>query len=71
MSDLRIVVLDAFAADQGEAAAWDDLRKLGQVAIHARTPAGRVIDACRDADAVITNKAPLSTEIIAALPRLR
>jgi glycerate dehydrogenase len=68
---VRIVVLDSFAADQGEQAAWTDLEALGEVAVHPRTPAGQVIERARDAEAIVINKVVIGAETIAALPALR
>ncbi len=67
---MRIVVLDGFAADQGELE-WDDLRKLGEVVVHPRTAAHEVIARAAGAAAVFTNKVMLTREIIDALPDLR
>jgi glycerate dehydrogenase len=67
---MRIVVLDGFAADQGELP-WDDLRRLGEVTVHARTAADEVVARAAGAEAVLTNKVVLSRDVIDALPDLR
>ncbi len=67
---MRIVLLDSFAADQGEDA-WTELRALGDVVSFPRTEPGLVVERCADAEAALTNKVVLSAEVIAALPRLR
>ncbi len=67
----RIVVLDAFAADQGEPGAWPGLDALGETLIHPRTPPALVVERCRGAEAVVTNKVGLVVDSIAALPHLR
>jgi glycerate dehydrogenase len=68
---VRIVILDSFAADQGETSAWEALEALGQVTLYPRTPLGAVLERARDAEALITNKVILGPETIAALPKLR
>jgi glycerate dehydrogenase len=68
---VRIVILDSFAADQGEDAAWEALAGLGQLVVHPRSPASAIIERARDAEAIITNKAVIGPETIAALPKLR
>jgi glycerate dehydrogenase len=68
---LRIVILDSFAADQGETSAWEGLEALGQVTLYPRTPLGSVIERCRDAEAIVTNKVIIGPETIAALPALQ
>jgi glycerate dehydrogenase len=67
---MRIVVLDGFAADQGELP-WDDLRKLGEVVVHPRTRPEEVVARAEGAEAVLTNKVVLSRDVIDALPALR
>ena len=47
------------------------LEKLGACAFHDRTPREKIIERARDAEAVLTNKAVLDKEILAALPKLK
>jgi glycerate dehydrogenase len=68
---VRIAILDSFAADQGESAAWSDLEALGSVSLFPRTPPAVVIERSRAADALVTNKVVIGAETIAALPNLR
>ncbi len=67
---MRVVVLDSFAADQGEAA-WAELQALGDVVLHPRTEPALVAARCADAEAIVTNKVVLSGAAIEALPALR
>jgi glycerate dehydrogenase len=68
---VRIVILDSFAADQGEDSAWDELGQLGEVTLYPRTAAGAAVERSRDAEVLITNKVVIGPETIAALPALR
>jgi glycerate dehydrogenase len=68
---MRIVVLDGFAADQGEPDAWADLATLGALEVYPRTRAAEVVDRARGATAVVTNKVVLDAGVLAALPELR
>jgi glycerate dehydrogenase len=68
---VRIVILDSFTADQGEDSAWEALGRLGEVAVHPRTPPAAVVERSRDAEVLITNKVIIGPETIAALPKLR
>jgi glycerate dehydrogenase len=68
---MHIVVLDGFAADQGEPDAWADLAPLGTLALFPRTRSGEVISRCEGATAIITNKVVIDREVLAALPGLR
>jgi glycerate dehydrogenase len=68
----RIVILDSFAADQGEEAAfWQGLGALGELEVYPRTAEEAVVERLRAADAAFTNKVPLSAADFAALPQLR
>jgi glycerate dehydrogenase len=68
---VRIVVLDSFAADQGEQAGWTELEALGEAVVYPRTPPGEVVGRARDAEAIVINKVVIGAETIAALPALR
>jgi glycerate dehydrogenase len=67
---MRIVLLDSFPADQGDTA-WPELRSLGELAVHPRTPPHLVLERCAGADAVLTNKVVISADLMSALPHLR
>jgi len=70
---MRIVFLDSFTADQGQGiGAWPGLESLGSVTLHERTAGLSLSELCKDADAIITNKAIVSAELMKSLqPRLR
>src|SRR4051812_26016862 len=68
---MRIVILDSFAADQGDVSLWTDLRALGELVVHARTPDADVAARCAGAAAALTNKVAFSASTFAALPDLR
>jgi glycerate dehydrogenase len=70
MRAMNIVFLDAFTANPGDLS-WSAFESLGTCTVHDRTPAAETIERARDAEIVITNKAPLSRDTIAALPKLR
>lgn len=66
----RIVVLDGFTLNPGDLD-WAPLQALGECAIHDRTPDSEVAARAADAEIVLTNKAVVSGETIARLPKLR
>jgi glycerate dehydrogenase len=69
---VRIVLVDSFAADQGDVEGfWGELRALGELAVYPRTPAADVVERCRGALAVLTNKVVLGADVMAVLPELR
>lgn len=67
---MKIVVLDGYTLNPGDLS-WDALRALGECTIYDRTPPEQVIERCRGAEAVLTNKALVPRAAIEALPDLR
>ena len=68
---MRIVILDSFAADQGDETMWSGLGALGELTVHARSANGDAVARCAGAVAALTNKVPFSAATFAALPDLR
>ena len=69
-SPIQIVVLDGQALNPGDLS-WAELERLGTCRIHSRSEAADVIARSRDADILLTNKTPLTAEVLAACPHLR
>lgn len=67
---MKIVMLDGYTTNPGDLS-WDFLNKYGESEIYDRTPPDKVIERCIDADIVVTNKTPLTKEIIDCLPKLK
>ena len=67
---MRIVVLDSYTLNPGDLH-WDALTALGPCTIYERSSPQEIIPRVRDAEIILTNKAYLSREVIAQLPRLR
>lgn len=67
---MKIVILDAHTANPGDLS-WEALNELGEVVIHERTSPEKVAEVAAGAEVVLTNKALLRAETIAALPELR
>ncbi len=67
---MKIVVLDGYAANPGDLD-WSPLEAFGEVEVYERTPADKVLERCREAEIVLTNKVPFDAERIGALPKLR
>ena len=68
---MRIVILDSFAADQGDDTMWTGLRALGELVVYARSTDADVVARCAGAAAALTNKVAFSANDFAALPDLR
>lgn len=67
---MKIVVLDGHTLNPGDLS-WAELAALGDCEVHPRGTPADTVERARDAEAVITNKAPLSAETIRQLPRLK
>ena len=67
---MKIVVLDGYALNPGDLS-WEGLKKLGDVEIHDRTESQRILERAKDAELVLTNKTPLSSETLRQLPKLK
>ena len=67
---MRIVVLDGFTTNPGDLE-WRALELLGELTVHDRTPADKILERSEGAEILLTNKVPLTRETMAALPALR
>jgi glycerate dehydrogenase len=67
---MHIVVLDGHALNPGDLS-WQPLESLGTCTVHERTPSGEVVARVCDADIVLTNKASVTRDDMAQLPRLK
>ncbi|MCH5215152.1 MAG: D-2-hydroxyacid dehydrogenase, partial [Muribaculaceae bacterium] len=67
---MKIVILDAFTANPGDLS-WDNLKRFGELEVYPRTSESEIVERCKDAEIVLTNKTPLSAETIGSLPALR
>ena len=62
---MRIVVLDAETL-RFDSALWSGLEVMGELILHASTSVDQVAERVRGADAIFTNKVPLSAEVLRA-----
>jgi len=67
---MNIVVLDGYTLNPGDLS-WDELEKLGNCRIYDRTPIAETVERAGGAEILLTNKAPVRAETIAALPELK
>jgi len=67
---INIVVTDGYTLNPGDLG-WEPIEQLGQVTVYDRTQPHELIDRCRDAHIILTNKVPLNEATIAALPQLK
>jgi glycerate dehydrogenase len=67
---MKIVMLDAHTANPGDVS-WAPFESIAPCERHPRTPVAETAARCAGAPIVITNKAPMTREIIEALPDLK
>ena len=67
---MKIAILDGYAANPGDLD-WSALKELGECTIYDRTDKSQVIERCKDADIILTNKVIFNRELIEALPKLK
>ena len=56
---MKIVVLDGYTENPGDLS-WEGLEALGSLTVYDRTPADKVAERIGDAQAVYTNKTPIT-----------
>lgn len=69
---MKLVVLDGYATNPGDLN-WDAFHALadGDCHVYDRTPPGEIVARAQDAELILTNKTPLTADILARLPKLR
>ncbi len=67
---MKIVILDGHAINPGDLS-WDALRNLGSLEIFDRTPENLIVPRAREAEALLTTRAPLSAQTLMQLKQLR
>ena len=67
---MKIVVLDGYTLNPGDLS-WERLFDLGEVVLYDRTPSDIIIERSKGAEVLITNKTPLTEEIMKSLPDLK
>jgi glycerate dehydrogenase len=67
---MNIVVTDGYTLNPGDLS-WHGISKLGNLIVHERTPAALILERCKDADIILTNKVPIGKDSIDRLPNLK
>jgi glycerate dehydrogenase len=67
---MKIVILDGHAINPGDLS-WDALRSLGSLEVFDRTPEDAIVSRAREAEVLLTTRAPLSTQTLMQLKQLR
>ncbi|MBO4636608.1 MAG: D-2-hydroxyacid dehydrogenase [Clostridiales bacterium] len=67
---MNTVIMDGSAANPGDIS-WAPLEGFGTLTVYDTTSEDQIIDRCKDADMVITNKTPFKRKTLESLPKLR
>src|SRR6201996_8936738 len=69
---MKIVILDGHTLNPGDLS-WDEWRQYGELVIYPRTPVDDavILERCAGADALITNKFPLSAATLSSLSSVK
>lgn len=67
---MKIVILDGHAVNPGDLS-WDCFAPFGSVVAHKRTPSDRVAEYIDDAEIVLTNKTPITAQLLEQCPSIR
>lgn len=66
----KIVVLDGYTENPGDLS-WEPLAALGELTVHDRTPADKIVERIGDAEIIFTNKTPISRATLDACPTVK
>ena len=64
---MNIVILDGYTSNPGDLS-WEPFENLGSLTVYDSTLPHQVIDRCRDCEIVISNKTPLTKELLENMP---
>ena len=67
---MKIVILDGHAVNPGDLS-WDCFRVFGDVTVYQRTDPGQVTERLQNCNIVMTNKTPITAELLDACPTIR
>ena len=66
----KLVVLDGYATNPGDLS-WDAFHALTDCHVHDRTSPAEIITRAQDAELILTNKTPITADVLGRLPALR
>ncbi|MFD2163955.1 D-2-hydroxyacid dehydrogenase [Paradesertivirga mongoliensis] len=67
---MKIVAIDAYTLNHGDLS-WEQINTLGDLVLYDRSVDSEVVDRCKDADIVLTNKVAFNDAILQQLPNLK
>lgn len=70
MKKQKIVVLDGYSVNPGDLN-WEPLAALGDLTVYDRTAPDEILSRAGDAEVVITNKVPITGDLLRQMPKLK
>ena len=67
---MKIIVLDGCTLNPGDLS-WEGLEQLGEVVVYDRTPTDKIVERCKGAEVLLTNKVTIGEKEIESLPDLK
>jgi glycerate dehydrogenase len=67
---IKIVITDGYTLNPGDMS-WQQIKSFGELTVFDRTKPEELVERCRDANIILTNKVPVTEANMAALPHLK
>jgi glycerate dehydrogenase len=67
---MKLVVLDGYTLNPGDLN-WEGIKKFGNLEVHDRTAESLIVERCKGAEIIFTNKTPLRESVLSQLPDLK
>lgn len=67
---MKIIILDGYTENPGDLS-WGGFENLGELTVYDRTPLEETVNRIGDAQIVITNKTPITAEVIGHCPNIK
>jgi glycerate dehydrogenase len=67
---MKLVVLDGYTLNPGDLN-WDGIKKFGNLEVYDRTAESLIVERCKGAEIIFTNKTPLRESVLSQLPDLK
>ncbi len=67
---MKITILDGYTLNPGDLS-WREFERYGEVTAYHRTTPDTIVERCKDAEAILTNKVIITAEVMDSLPQLK
>ena len=67
---MKLVVLDGYTLNPGDLN-WEGIKKFGNLEVYDRTAESLIVERCKGAEIIFTNKTPLRESVLSQLPDLK